>query len=62
MGGVLSSRQIQAMAEAGQIRLAAPLAHGQIQPASLDLRLGQHAVLCVSGVAGEGPAMTYCDC
>jgi dCTP deaminase len=29
-GGVLSSRQIQAMADAGQIRLAAPLAHGQI--------------------------------
>jgi dCTP deaminase len=43
MGGVLSSRQIQAMAEAGQIRLAAPLAHGQIQPASLDLRLGPKA-------------------
>ena len=42
-GGVLSSRQIQAMAEAGQIRLAAPLAHGQIQPASLDLRLGPKA-------------------
>ncbi|MFA6206009.1 MAG: 2'-deoxycytidine 5'-triphosphate deaminase [Methylocystis sp.] len=42
-GGVLSSRQIQAMADAGQIRLAAPLAHGQIQPASLDLRLGPKA-------------------
>ncbi len=41
--GVLSSRQIQAMADAGQIRLAAPLAHGQIQPASLDLRLGPKA-------------------
>lgn len=43
MGGVLSSRQIQAMAQAGAIKLAAPLAHGQIQPASLDLRLGPKA-------------------
>ncbi|WP_424361901.1 2'-deoxycytidine 5'-triphosphate deaminase [Methylocystis parvus] len=42
-GGVLSSRQIQAMAEGGAIRAAAPLAHGQIQPASLDLRLGPKA-------------------
>ncbi|MEF3366302.1 2'-deoxycytidine 5'-triphosphate deaminase [Methylocystis sp. 9N] len=43
MSGVLSSRQIEAMAEAGAIRLAAPLAHDQIQPASLDLRLGPRA-------------------
>jgi dCTP deaminase len=43
MGGVLSSRQIAAMAEAGAIRVAAPLASGQIQPASLDLRLGPKA-------------------
>ncbi|PPD40783.1 MAG: 2'-deoxycytidine 5'-triphosphate deaminase [Methylocystis sp.] len=42
-GGVLSSRQIEAMAQAGAIRVAAPLAHGQIQPASLDLRLGAKA-------------------
>jgi len=42
-GGVLSSRQIQAMSERGAIRAAAPLAHGQIQPASLDLRLGARA-------------------
>ncbi|MEK4033697.1 2'-deoxycytidine 5'-triphosphate deaminase [Methylocystis sp. IM3] len=41
--GVLSSRQIAAMAEAGEIRVAAPLAKGQIQPASLDLRLGPTA-------------------
>ena len=41
--GVLSSRQIEAMTQAGAIRLAAPLAHGQIQPASLDLRLGRKA-------------------
>lgn len=43
MGGVLSSRQIEAMAEAGAIRLASPLAAGQVQPASLDLRLGPKA-------------------
>jgi dCTP deaminase len=42
-GGVLSSRQINAMAETGAIRAAAPLAAGQIQPASLDLRLGAKA-------------------
>jgi dCTP deaminase len=42
-GGVLSSRQIGAMVDSGEIRVAAPLAHGQIQPASLDLRLGTKA-------------------
>jgi dCTP deaminase len=41
--GVLSSRQIQAMADSGAIRVAAPLARDQIQPASLDLRLGPKA-------------------
>lgn len=43
MTGVLSSRQIQAMFDAGAICASAPLAHGQIQPASLDLRLGAKA-------------------
>lgn len=43
MGGVLSSRQIGAMAESGEIGFAAPLARGQFQPASLDLRLGAKA-------------------
>jgi dCTP deaminase len=42
-GGVLSSRQIGAMVESGAIRVSAPLAHGQVQPASLDLRLGSKA-------------------
>jgi dCTP deaminase len=42
-GGVLSSRQIAAMVETGAIGVAAPLAAGQIQPASLDLRLGAKA-------------------
>ena len=43
MSSVLSSRQIEAMIDAGAIRLAAPPAHGQVQPASLDLRLGPKA-------------------
>jgi len=43
MSSVLSSRQIEAMIDAGAIRLAAAPAHGQVQPASLDLRLGPKA-------------------
>jgi len=43
MNGVLSSRQIGAMADSGAIRVSTPLARGQIQPASLDLRLGPKA-------------------
>jgi len=43
MTGVLSSRQIEAMARDGVIRAATPLATGQVQPASLDLRLGAKA-------------------
>lgn len=42
-GGVLSSRQIGGMVEAGAVGVAQPLAGGQIQPASLDLRLGPKA-------------------
>jgi dCTP deaminase len=42
-GGVLSSRQIEGLAERGAIQFSAPLAKGQIQPASLDLRLGPKA-------------------
>lgn len=43
MSGVLSSRQISGLIEAGEVKLAAPLTQGQIQPASLDLRLGAKA-------------------
>ena len=43
MSRVLSSRQIEAMIGSGAIRLAAPPAQGQVQPASLDLRLGPRA-------------------
>jgi dCTP deaminase len=41
--GILAARQIEAMAQAGLITHAAPFAPGQIQPASLDLRLGARA-------------------
>ena len=38
--GILAAHQIEAMATAGLIRHALPFAESQIQPASLDLRLG----------------------
>ena len=41
--GVQSDRQIREMTETGAIRSEAPVADGQIQPASLDLRLGSTA-------------------
>ncbi len=40
--GIFAGHQIEAMARAGAIR-AAPFASGQVQPASLDLRLGRRA-------------------
>ncbi len=41
--GVLPSQTIRTMLAGGQITTTAPLAVGQIQPASLDLRLGDRA-------------------
>lgn len=41
--GILSAAQIDALAHAGHIKHSAPFAAGQIQPASLDLRLGHRA-------------------
>lgn len=41
--GVQSDRQIRAMIDNGAIRASAPVVSGQIQPASLDLRLGPKA-------------------
>ncbi len=43
MTGVLASQQIGQMIAKGQIRAESEIAPGQIQPASLDLRLGQTA-------------------
>ncbi|MEJ6477792.1 MAG: 2'-deoxycytidine 5'-triphosphate deaminase, partial [Octadecabacter sp.] len=41
--GVLSDRQMQGMIATGAITASAPIAQAQIQPASLDLRLGTKA-------------------
>ncbi len=41
--GVLSDRQIGALIDAGAVTAALPIEPGQIQPASLDLRLGPRA-------------------
>ncbi|MEZ5926129.1 MAG: 2'-deoxycytidine 5'-triphosphate deaminase [Hyphomicrobiaceae bacterium] len=42
--GLLSARLIRTRIESGELKLAEPAASGQIQPASLDLRLGREAV------------------
>ncbi|MDO6585779.1 2'-deoxycytidine 5'-triphosphate deaminase [Salipiger sp. 1_MG-2023] len=55
MTGVLASQQIEELIAAGQIRCAAPPVAGQIQPASLDLRLGTEAIrVRASFLAGAG--------
>ena len=41
--GILSESQLQAAFDRGQISVQEPLLEGQIQPASLDLRLGRRA-------------------
>src|ERR1700716_4298558 len=41
--GILPADRIMAMAQSGAIGLERPLDHGQVQPASLDLRLGTTA-------------------
>ena len=41
--GILPSQAIRALIEAGEIRAAPEIGEGQIQPASLDLRLGKVA-------------------
>ena len=55
MTGVLASQQIEALIEQGAIAPGAPLADGQVQPASLDLRLGTEAIrVRASFLAGGG--------
>ncbi|TNJ44035.1 2'-deoxycytidine 5'-triphosphate deaminase [Phaeobacter sp. B1627] len=55
MTGVLPSQTIQTMVDRGEIALAEPLLEGQIQPASLDLRLGTIAYrVRASFLAGQG--------
>ena len=53
--GVLPCQDIAALVGSGAIRTAAPLADGQVQPASLDLRLGHEAMrLRASFLPGAG--------
>ncbi|MCH2248839.1 MAG: 2'-deoxycytidine 5'-triphosphate deaminase [Cognatishimia sp.] len=55
MPGVLPSQAIETMIENGEITLDRPLKEGQVQPASLDLRLGTVAYrVRASFLAGEG--------
>ncbi|NIZ14391.1 2'-deoxycytidine 5'-triphosphate deaminase [Phaeobacter sp. HF9A] len=55
MTGVLPSQTIETMLARQEIKLAAPLLDGQIQPASLDLRLGTVAYrVRASFLAGQG--------
>ncbi|MEM0935582.1 MAG: 2'-deoxycytidine 5'-triphosphate deaminase [Pseudomonadota bacterium] len=53
--GVLPCQEIERLIASGAVRLAAPPAEGQIQPASLDLRLGAIAYrVRASFLAGHG--------
>ncbi len=55
MTGVLPSQAIESMLEDGEITLDRPLADGQVQPASLDLRLGLTAYrVRASFLTGQG--------
>ena len=55
MTGVLPSQTIETMLARAEIKLDAPLIDGQIQPASLDLRLGTVAYrVRASFLAGQG--------
>jgi len=58
--GIFSARMIAELAEAGGIRSELPLADAQIQPASLDLRLGTTAWRVRASFL-PGPEMTVTD-
>lgn len=58
MHGVIPNQQISDMIDAGQISAALPVIPGQIQPASLDLRLGTRAFrVRASFLAGHGKSV-----
>ena len=59
--GILAAHQIAALAEAGAVLREAPFANGQIQPASLDLRLGKRAWRMRASFL-PGRARTVGDC
>ncbi|UWQ82109.1 2'-deoxycytidine 5'-triphosphate deaminase [Leisingera caerulea] len=59
MTGVLPSQTIENMLESGDITVSAPLVEGQVQPASLDLRLGTVAYrVRASFLAGQGRSVS----
>ena len=56
--GIFSDAMIEAMLARGEIRVPTPLAKGQVQPASLDLRLGARAWrMRASFLPGQGGAV-----
>ena len=59
--GILAAHQIEALAEAGAILRDQPFAVGQVQPASLDLRLGRRAFrVRASFLPGPGRPVRTC--
>ncbi len=58
--GILSDRQIRAAYDGGWIRAETPFDHDQVQPASLDLRLGTVAYRVRASFL-PGPATTVAD-
>jgi dCTP deaminase len=59
--GILPAHRITALAEMGALKLAAPFAQGQVQPASLDLRLGLRAWrMRASFLPGLGRPVSAC--
>ena len=57
--GVFADHQIRSMLDSGQITASTPVADGQIQPASLDLRLGDRAYrVRASFLAGRNRTVT----
>lgn len=58
--GILPAHQISELVEAGQIRLETPFASEQIQPASLDLRLGTVAYRVRASFL-PGPALSVAE-
>ena len=59
--GILAAHQIAALAEAGAIHNELPFATGQLQPASLDLRLGKRAWrMRASFLPGKTRAVSEC--
>jgi dCTP deaminase len=60
VAGILPAHQIAGLVEAGHIQPASPLTNEQIQPASLDLRLGNVAYRVRASFL-PGPSLTVAD-